>query len=125
MQEVGAQLPALRQPGQHGPQRAGPAVFRAGYVCQRRIAKRRGSFYTTGFQEEYNARKNNLFTDDEYRKQAGIVLEERLNLYNYAVDDYSDGLLFFYFSSSDLQSHMFWWDWNPVEPTNHPSRHNV
>ena len=86
------------------------------------IAKRRGSFYTTGFQEEYNARKNNLFTDDEYRKQANIVLEERLAMFDYAVDDYSDGLLFFYFSSSDLQSHMFWWDWNPVEPANHPSR---
>ncbi len=80
------------------------------------VAKRRGLFYTTGFQEDYNARKNNVFADDEYLKQAGMVLEERLALFDYAVDDYDDGLLFFYFSSSDLQSHMFWWDSDDKHP---------
>jgi predicted AlkP superfamily phosphohydrolase/phosphomutase len=68
-----------------------------------------GPFYTTGFQEEYNARKVELFDDDEYLRQADMVLEERLALYEYALDDYDDGLFFFYFSSCDLQSHMFWW----------------
>ncbi len=47
-----------------------------------------------------------------------MVLEERLALFEYAVENYDDGLLFFYFSSSDLQSHMFWW--NSDEP--HPTR---
>jgi predicted AlkP superfamily phosphohydrolase/phosphomutase len=73
------------------------------------IAQRRGLFYTTGFQEDYNARKDGAFADDEYLKQANIVLEERLALLDYAVENYDDGLLFFYFSSSDLQSHIFWW----------------
>ena len=36
------------------------------------------------------------------------------------IENYDDGLLFFYFSSSDLQSHMFWW--NPDEKTQHPTR---
>jgi predicted AlkP superfamily phosphohydrolase/phosphomutase len=76
-----------------------------------------GPFYTTGFQEDYNARKNNLFTDDEYLRQANMVLEERLALWDRALDDYDDGLLFFYFSSSDLQSHIFWWDSDEPHPT--------
>jgi predicted AlkP superfamily phosphohydrolase/phosphomutase len=44
------------------------------------------------------------------------VLEERLALFEYAVENYDDGLLFFYFSSSDLQSHMFWWDSDEKHP---------
>ena len=45
-----------------------------------------------------------------------MVLEERLALLEYAIDNYEDGLLFFYFSSSDLQSHMFWWDSDDRHP---------
>src|SRR6202008_37114 len=45
-----------------------------------------------------------------------MVLDERLALFDYAVDNYDDGLLFFYFSSSDLQSHMFWWDSDDKHP---------
>jgi predicted AlkP superfamily phosphohydrolase/phosphomutase len=45
-----------------------------------------------------------------------MVLEERLALLDYAIDNYEDGLLFFYFSSSDLQSHMFWWDSDDRHP---------
>ena len=81
------------------------------------VSKQMGLFYTTGFQEDYSARKNGVFTDDEYLKQAGIVLEERLALFDHAVQNYDDGLLFFYFSSSDLQSHMFWWDSDDKHPT--------
>jgi predicted AlkP superfamily phosphohydrolase/phosphomutase len=46
-----------------------------------------------------------------------MVLHERLALLDYAMDDYDDGLLFFYFSSSDLQSHMLWWDSDAKHPT--------
>ena len=84
------------------------------------IAKDLGLFYTTGFQEDHKARSNGIFMDDEYLKQATLVLDERLELLEYAVKNYEDGLLFFYFSSSDLQSHMFWW--NADENSNHPSR---
>jgi predicted AlkP superfamily phosphohydrolase/phosphomutase len=86
------------------------------------VSGKLGPFYTTGFQEEYSARKEKVFDDEEYRKQTKMVLDERLALFEYAVNDYSDGLLFFYFSSSDLQSHMFWWEWDRSGPTFHPSR---
>ena len=83
------------------------------------ISKDLGLFYTTGFQEDHKARSNGIFDDDEFRKQATMVLDERLELLEHAIKNYEDGLLFFYFSSSDLQSHMFWWDAdeNPDHPT--------
>jgi predicted AlkP superfamily phosphohydrolase/phosphomutase len=87
------------------------------------LSAKLGLFATTGFQEDYSARKTGVFSDDEYARQAGKVLEERLALFHRALDDYDDGLLFFYFSSSDLQSHMFWWDGNPLaEDFWHPSK---
>jgi len=75
-----------------------------------------GLFYTLGMQEAYNAIKNKVFTDAEYAEQAGMVLDERLNLLGYALENYDDGVLFFYFSSTDLQSHMFWWDSDEKHP---------
>jgi predicted AlkP superfamily phosphohydrolase/phosphomutase len=80
------------------------------------ISRRLGLFYTTGFQEDHKARSNGVFSDDEFLRQATHVLDERLALFEYAVDNYDDGLLFFYFSSSDLQSHMFWWNSDDPHP---------
>ncbi|WP_010582754.1 alkaline phosphatase family protein [Schlesneria paludicola] len=84
------------------------------------ISKDLGLFYTTGFQEDHKARTNGVFQDDEFLRQASQVLDERLQLLEYAIENYDDGLLFFYFSSSDLQSHMFWWD----SDERHPIRSN-
>jgi predicted AlkP superfamily phosphohydrolase/phosphomutase len=84
------------------------------------VSEELGLFYTTGFQEDHKARTNGIFVDDEFTRQANIVLEERLALFEYAVNNFEDGLLFFYFSSSDLQSHMFWW--NAEENETHPTR---
>jgi len=76
----------------------------------KKISSQLGLFYTTGFQEDHKALSNKIFTDAEYAIQAEMVLQERLTLLKYAMQHYDDGLLFFYFSSTDLQSHMFWWD---------------
>ena len=81
------------------------------------ISSRLGLFYTTGFQEDHKALSNKVFTEAEFAVQADYVLQERLNLLEYALENYDDGLLFFYFSSTDLQAHMFWWDSNEKHPT--------
>jgi predicted AlkP superfamily phosphohydrolase/phosphomutase len=80
------------------------------------IANKLDLFYTTGFQEDHKALSNKVFTDEEFVRQADYVLQERLNLLNYALENYEDGLLFFYFSSTDLQSHMLWWDTDAKHP---------
>ena len=81
------------------------------------ISRDLGQFYTTGFQEDHKALSNGIFSDAEFASQAEYVLQERLNLLEYARDDYDDGLLFFYFSSTDMQSHMLWWDSDEKHPT--------
>ena len=80
------------------------------------VSRQLGLFHTTGFQEDHKARANGIFADDEFLRQATHVLDERLALFEYAIDNYDDGLLFFYFSSSDLQSHMFWWNSDDKHP---------
>ncbi len=75
-----------------------------------------GLFYTTGFQEDHKALSNKVFSDEEFRRQADYVLKERLNLLDFACEQYEEGLLFFYFSSTDLQAHMFWWDSDQTHP---------
>ena len=81
------------------------------------ISDRLGLFYTTGFQEDHKALSNKVFSEEEFCIQAGLVLDERIKLLEYALENYDDGLLFFYFSSTDLQSHMFWWDSDLKHPT--------
>jgi predicted AlkP superfamily phosphohydrolase/phosphomutase len=76
-----------------------------------------GAFPTTGFQEDHKALSNGAFTDEEFIVQAESVLDERLQLLDYALTDFDDGLLFFYFSSTDLQAHMLWWDSDAEHPT--------
>ncbi len=84
------------------------------------LSKALGLFYTTGFQEDHKALSNQVFKDEEYLEQARYVLAERKRLLQYATDDYRDGLLFFYFSSTDLQSHMFWWEGDDPHPIRSP-----
>ena len=79
-----------------------------------------GLFSTTGFQEDHKALTNGVFADEEFFEQARHVLKERMNLLRYAFDHYEDGLLFFYFSSTDLQAHMLWWDGDEPHPTRSP-----
>ncbi|MCY2990089.1 MAG: alkaline phosphatase family protein [Planctomycetota bacterium] len=81
------------------------------------VSEQLGLFYTTGFQEDHKARSQGVFDDSEFLRQATMVLDERLALLEYALENYDDGLLFFYFSSSDLQSHLFWWDSDQPHPT--------
>ena len=81
------------------------------------ISRELGLFYNTGFQEDHKALSNKVFSDQEYMTQADYVLDERLNLLEYANKNYDDGLLFFYFSSTDLQAHMLWWDGDDNHPT--------
>ncbi|MBI1825472.1 MAG: alkaline phosphatase family protein [Planctomycetes bacterium] len=85
-----------------------------GFVKQ--ISDELGLSYTTGFQEDHKALSNGVFRDEEYLAQAKYVLAERRTLLEYALEHYKNGFLFFYFSSTDLQAHMFWWDGDERHP---------
>ncbi len=86
------------------------------------ISKDLGLFYTSGFQEDHKARTNGVFDDEQYLDQVRYVLGERKNLFEHALRNYRDGLIFFYFSSTDLQAHLFWWDGDEPHPVRTPEQ---
>ena len=49
-----------------------------------------------------------MLTHSQFREQTKLVFEEERNLLRYSLKHFSGGLLFFYFSSIDQNSHMLW-----------------
>lgn len=81
------------------------------------IAREIGLYYTQGLPADFSARKMNVLNDDEYLAQADLVWQERKRLFDYAWRRFDGGLLFFYFTLSDLNSHMFWRALDPTHPS--------
>lgn len=92
------------------------AVFSEPPSFATEIAEAIGPYHTQGFAEAFNARKHKLLSDEEYHVQADLILDESLRMMDYALDRFEDGVLFFYFSSTDLQAHIFWWDSDAKHP---------
>lgn len=84
------------------------------------IAEAIGPYHTQGFAEAFNARKHTLLSDEEYRIQSNNILDESVRMMDYALDRFEDGVLFFYYSSTDLQAHIFWWDSDEKHPVRTP-----
>jgi predicted AlkP superfamily phosphohydrolase/phosphomutase len=80
------------------------------------LARHLGAFYTQGFPEDTKALSRGILDDDEYLQQAWIVLQERLGLFHNELNRFREGLLFFYFSSLDLNVHMFYRCLDPGSP---------
>ncbi|MCP4447979.1 MAG: nucleotide pyrophosphatase [Myxococcales bacterium] len=72
------------------------------------MAESIGRFYTQGMAEDTKALVGGVLSDDEFLAQATIVFEERIKMLHHELDTYEGGLLFFYFSSIDQQSHMYY-----------------
>jgi len=76
-----------------------------------------GYFYSQGMPEETKALSWGIFDYDDFSSQSKNVLLERLRQFDYIFDKFKSGLLFFYFSSTDLNAHMFY---NMIDPE-HPN----
>ena len=70
LQEVAPNFRLYVTPINIDPAAPGRADLRAGRRSSRTFPASSGLFYTTGFQEDYKARKNGVFTDDEFIRQA-------------------------------------------------------
>ncbi len=82
----------------------------------RELSREVGSFYTQGIAEDTKALTSGLLNDDEYLEQAHIVFEEQRRLFEHELPRFRSGLFFFYFSSLDLNQHMFWRAIDPKFP---------
>ena len=74
----------------------------------RRIAAETGRYYTLGIPEDTSALRQSVFTLPEFLSQSRLVLDEEQKLFCYALRHFERGLLFFYFSSIDQNSHVLW-----------------
>ena len=67
-----------------------------------------GYFYTQGLPEDTKALSEGIFSGREFWEQAQFIFRERRRAFDYFLDNFDDGLLFFYFSSLDQGCHMLW-----------------
>lgn len=86
------------------------------------IAEQLGYYYTQGMPENTKARQADLdiLNDAEFLDQVMSVHREDLRMFKWHLDHFQDGLLFYYFSSLDLGTHMFWRLHDPRHPAYDP-----
>ncbi len=85
----------------------------------RELVKNVGFFYTQGLPEDTKALSYDVLSDGEYLDLANQIFMERQDLLDYELTNFSrqdTGVLFFYFSSLDQDSHMFWRSQDPGHP---------
>ena len=80
------------------------------------MARALGPFYTQEMAEDTKALTHGVLSDGEYLQQAKMVLAEQMGQLRHALEEYSGGLLYFYFSSIDQNSHVFWRAIDPKHP---------
>lgn len=82
----------------------------------RHLGKCCGPFYTQGMPEDTKALVHGVLDDDQFLAQSGLVTEERRRLMAQGLTEFDEGLFFFYLSSTDMISHLFWNATDPRHP---------
>ena len=83
-----------------------PISTPGGYAGE--LARRAGRFYTKGFPEDTKALTYDVFGEEDFLTQGREVLAEDLRVLERMLADFREGLLYFYFSSIDQNTHMMW-----------------
>jgi len=91
-----------------------PISSPAAYATE--LARASGRFYSQGMPEETKALKTGLLTPAEFLAQAGIAGSEVEQQYDYVLDRFERGLLFYYVGNVDQISHMMWRARDPRHP---------
>jgi len=74
----------------------------------RELAEKVGIYYTQGMPEDTKALDHGILDDLEYLEQNRVFHSKIEEMYKYELGRFNSGLLFFYFSNTDLGSHMLW-----------------
>ena len=85
------------------------------------LATKIGRYNTLGLPADTKSLSNGLLSDEEYLAQALGVLEENMKALDAELAQFSEGLLFFYFSSLDQNQHMLWRCFDPTHPLYDPN----
>jgi len=84
------------------------------YGCE--LVEKFGYFHTLGMPEDTKALDQGVLDDKDFLVQAKSIYQEQLNIFEHEFTRLDEGLLFYYFSSTDLISHMFWRTMDPSHP---------
>jgi predicted AlkP superfamily phosphohydrolase/phosphomutase len=74
----------------------------------REVAVSMGRWSTLGIPEDTSALRQGVFDLPEFLSQSRLVLDDERRLLNDSLRRFTGGLLFFYFSSVDQNSHVLW-----------------
>jgi predicted AlkP superfamily phosphohydrolase/phosphomutase len=91
-----------------------PIATPSGY--SRLLTDEAGEFHSLGIAEDTKALSDGVFDDSEFLRQARTVLTEYRRIFDSEFPKFERGVFFFYFSSLDLNSHMFWRLLDPKHP---------
>jgi len=91
-----------------------PVTFPSSYGAD--VAREIGPFWTKGLPADTKAFDYGILTDEEYVKQSELILEERMALFDYEWSRFRSGLLYFYVSNTDQDTHMLWRNMDPTHP---------
>ena len=80
------------------------------------LARATGRFYSQGMPEDTKSLKTGVLSAAEFLEQSRIAGEENREQYKYVLDQFEDGLLFYYFGNVDQVSHMMWRPMDPQHP---------
>jgi predicted AlkP superfamily phosphohydrolase/phosphomutase len=80
------------------------------------LAREVGPFWTKGLPTDTSALNHRIISDEEYVKQAQIVLQETLAIFDYEWSRFDSGFFFLYVSNTDQDAHMLWRNMDPTHP---------
>lgn len=84
------------------------------------LAEATGLFYTQEMPEDTKVLSGEVFDYAEFLEQAGLAGEQVLTQFEYVLDQFDKGLLFYYFGNLDQVSHMMWRAMDPEHPAYDP-----
>jgi predicted AlkP superfamily phosphohydrolase/phosphomutase len=99
---------------------AAPISHPASFAAE--LAEALGRFYTEEMPEDAKANLAGILDFDEYLVQAKIVGDEYIDQYDYALENYNNGFLFYYFGNLDQVSHTMWHTRDPGHPMHDAER---
>ena len=97
---------------------AQPISTPADYAAE--LAAATGRFYTQGMPEDTKVVQEGVLTIDEFMAQAEIAGRELIEQYEYVLDQFEGGFLFYYTGNVDQISHVMWKTRDPEHPAYDP-----
>ncbi|UCF67943.1 MAG: alkaline phosphatase family protein [Acidobacteriota bacterium] len=120
VKEVHPQLKIYVTPINIDPEdQAMPVTYPVEYGAE--LARVIGPFWTKGLPADTKAFDYRVIDDEQYVKQAELVLEERMALFDYEWSRFESGLFYFYVSSTDQDAHMLWRNMDETHPMHEAS----